>query len=164
MSSDRDATLACTLAILGPLPPGPAPDLQSTSIFDEVLLCAEVEDHLALELAVVAPLHDSLLGGLLAALTVARHDVVVAVESRALPAAATLRRLAEHGAEADVVLLRSTGPRGLTPGRYARACLRPLERALREGRQEPSTVLRGLRLAEVDDEPAVRAPDGSPPV
>lgn len=149
MSPNGDAPLACTLAILGPLPPGPA-QVAGSAMFDEVLLCAEVEAHLALQPAVVAPFDESILGGILAALTVAQHDAVVAVEARALPDPATLRRLAGHGLQTDVVLVQGPGPRTFTPGRYARACLRPLERALKERRHEPSAALRGLRLAEID--------------
>lgn len=136
----------CTLALLGPLPPGPTPDIASlTSRFEELLLCSDdLQNHLAAGLAAVAPLAPSLLGAVVATLVVARHDrVVVAGAGTAMVELELLERLADHDMEAPIVLARPDEP---VPGRYHRSARRTLERALRAGK-EGEPPLRGLRVA-----------------
>lgn len=142
-------SLPCTLALVGPLPPGPQPGLDPLAErFGELLLCAdELERQLALGLGAVAPLGPLPLGAIVAALTVARHDLVLIVDHVAgLASMDLLERLATHDDEPDVILCERDQ---LVPGRYRRSCARPLERALRDGRLAPEEVLRGLRVHAV---------------
>lgn len=136
----------CTLALLGPIPPGPALRLDGLADrFDELLLCSDdVQAHLALRQAVVAPLGALPLGAILAVLALSRNDRVVVAD---LPTAASpeLDRLAHPAEEADVLLLARDL---LVPGCYHRRSQRALERALRGGKQGEA-ALRGLRVVVV---------------
>jgi len=139
----------CTLALIGPLPPGPQPALAPLARrFGELLLCTdEPERVLAVGVSAVAPLGPSPLGDVVAALTMAEHDaVLVARFSATSPATDLLEQLVAHDDRADVVL---AGRGGLVPGLYRRRCARSLERALREGRLAPEEALRGLKVCTV---------------
>jgi len=140
----------CTLALLGRLPPGPAPELEALgSEFGEVLICNDrPTEHLALGLSIVAPLAASSLGALLPAIMVARHDWVVALDlGQPLPSTDNLIQLAVHPSAADAVLLQAAH---LLPGRYARSCAPALERALRSGCTGVE-ALRGLRRGLLEE-------------
>lgn len=160
----------CSLAVIGA-----ATELELGALaplFAEIVLCVDpplgpLMPALPAQAALVGPLAQAPLAGrplshLLAALTVCRTEQVVAVDA-AQPASLcpeTLDRLTAPrlGAESDVILLdlslvevrggagQISAP-GLTPGRYGRGCRRALERALRRGRYEPTTALKGLRVS-----------------
>lgn len=93
----------------------------------------------------------SLLGALVAALLMARHQrlvVLAADQIDAVPAAALEQLAGVLATEAvDAVLPAGAGDsRGFSPGGYRRSCLRPLERALARGRDLPGAALKGLRV------------------
>jgi hypothetical protein len=123
-------------------------------ICDELVLCAPaVLPELARGgLPVVASrvAGSSLLGSLHAALCVARHDAVLALDGGQPPAVDLLRRLAEDpsGSNALVVDRRasSESASGL-PGRYRRGCLGTLRRALRERRFDLGAILVDLHAS-----------------
>ena len=101
------------------------------------------------------------LAGLVAALTVAGQEHVVALEAALLARLTprTVQLLAQPlpGDEGDVVLLElqleeagaAARGRRFTPGRYRRGCLRPLERALAGERYAPEVALKGLRVSTI---------------
>lgn len=139
-----------SVAIIGPLQPGPADQLIESyrSLSSDVFICtSNVDDHLTLGLPLVAPCQEGLLGSLVAALSVMRHERILVVEAARLPALPVMRRLACATGADDVVLIQRE-ERSFTPGCYGRTCLRPLERALRRDLEGPEEVLRGLRVRE----------------
>jgi hypothetical protein len=152
----------CTLAVLFPYPD---PDrleglsqLRNENAFGEILLVVEQQissflercSHrdLALVAALAAGRPGAILGALVAALTMARHERVVVIDGqRAVEdsLARICQTLETKGAD---VVLPSSG--GFCPGGYRRSCSRPLERAFRQGRHTPDAALKGLRILKLE--------------
>jgi molybdopterin-guanine dinucleotide biosynthesis protein A len=101
---------------------------------DEILLCAPTISPGLLErgLPVVAAriAGAAALGGLHAALCVAREDAMLAIDASHPCAVEQLRRLAEHPSGSNVLVAGRSG----LPGRYRRGCRAALRRALLAGR------------------------------
>jgi hypothetical protein len=148
----------CTLAALFPAPDllGDLSQLQHRYAFGDLLLVVEqipsfLERCSRRDLALVAAPaagrsgeQAAILGALVTALTMARHERVVVTQGD-LEIDRINRALADE--KVDVVL----PPSGtFCPGGYRRSCLRPLERALRQDRLTPEAALKGLRLLKLE--------------
>jgi molybdopterin-guanine dinucleotide biosynthesis protein A len=118
-------------------------------VCEEILLCAPaispelLECGLPVVAARVAGSGD--LGGLHAALSVARADAVLAIDASRPCAIDVLRQLTEHPSGSNVLL---AAPFSGLPGRYRRGCLAALRRALLE-RRDLSAILGELHAGRL---------------
>jgi molybdopterin-guanine dinucleotide biosynthesis protein A len=149
---------ACTLAVLFPLPDEVEARAvaELTPLFAETLLCVDrVEPYLRQGLGMVTPWLGAsrILSAIHAALAVAQHEQVLAVDGAGGLELNPfqLRYLSQHPSPAQVLLFAGEDELLLLPGRYRRACLKPLERALKQGISDPSVALRGLRIEKIDE-------------
>lgn len=117
-----------------------------------ILACAD--RRLPATVATVRPLapgEESPVALLHAALVAARGEPLVALDAdQPLPPPELVRALASHPARCNVLLVAGDPPRAL-PGRYRRACLGALRRALCAGERDLLAVTRALHatLAEL---------------
>jgi len=127
------------------------------AISDDLLLCVGVITPSSLGgLAVLAPCRpgSGVLGGIHAALAMARHDEVLALAADGLPPPPRLlRRLLEHPSRANAVVLLRGAELLPLPGLYRRQGLKILRRALREGRATLPQLLEDLRATRILEEP-----------